>query len=166
MSAALDLLGGLVLEDGRRWGEVAVEWQWQDAEAILDLDAPTPFHYLLDADVPEPRILDGLVRASDGLSLGRRGAPESEGAEGDERDSDGISDVDAVTPREDEEYGIPSVRVEPDERGSERYRHDSQSSDHDAANLSDLAAGGGSKVAASNTDTGRYEDGLGEAAPA
>jgi hypothetical protein len=90
-------------------------------------------------------ILDGLVRTSGGLSLGRTGAPESEGAEGDERDSDGISDVDAVTPREDEEYGIPSVRVEPDEHGSERYRHDCQSSDHDAANLSDLAAGGGSR---------------------
>jgi phage terminase large subunit-like protein len=36
VSAAVDLLAGLVLEDGYRWGEVATEWQWADARAILD----------------------------------------------------------------------------------------------------------------------------------
>ena len=36
MTAALDLLASLVLEDGRRWGEVATPWQWADAQAVLD----------------------------------------------------------------------------------------------------------------------------------
>ena len=36
MSAALDLLAGLVLEDGRPWGDLATEWQWQDAVSILE----------------------------------------------------------------------------------------------------------------------------------
>ena len=36
MSAAVDLLAGLLLEDGRAWGEVAAPFQWQDATAILD----------------------------------------------------------------------------------------------------------------------------------
>lgn len=35
MSAALDLLAGLVLESGHRWGEAATPWQWDDARAIL-----------------------------------------------------------------------------------------------------------------------------------
>jgi hypothetical protein len=42
---ALDLLLGLVLEDGRRWGDAASEWQRSDAEAILDLSGPR-LHYL------------------------------------------------------------------------------------------------------------------------
>lgn len=33
--SALDLLHGLVLDDGRRWGEVAVDWQRADARAVL-----------------------------------------------------------------------------------------------------------------------------------
>jgi hypothetical protein len=36
MSRALDLLASLVLEDGRRWGEVATDWQWADATAVLE----------------------------------------------------------------------------------------------------------------------------------
>ncbi|MGD0747727.1 MAG: hypothetical protein ABSB68_07945, partial [Acidimicrobiales bacterium] len=44
MSTALDLLSGLVLEDGRRWGEAATAWQWADARAILD---PAPGDPLL-----------------------------------------------------------------------------------------------------------------------
>jgi hypothetical protein len=32
----LDLLSGLVLEDGRRWGSMAVDWQVADARAIFD----------------------------------------------------------------------------------------------------------------------------------
>src|SRR5919106_2751583 len=43
---ALDILAGLVLEDGRRWGEAAYPWQWEDARAILDPDSPTPYHFL------------------------------------------------------------------------------------------------------------------------
>lgn len=32
----LDLLGSLVLDDGRRWGELAMPWQVDDARAVLD----------------------------------------------------------------------------------------------------------------------------------
>lgn len=39
MTGPLDLVASLVLEGGRRWGEVASDWQWQDAAAIL-----TPSH--------------------------------------------------------------------------------------------------------------------------
>jgi hypothetical protein len=47
MDAALTLLSGLVLEDGRRWGAVATDWQWADARAVLDLDPATPdLHFL------------------------------------------------------------------------------------------------------------------------
>lgn len=34
------LLAGLVLDDGRRWGEVAAGWQRDDAVAVLDVDGP------------------------------------------------------------------------------------------------------------------------------
>ncbi len=46
MSAALDLLGGLILEDGRRWADAAEPWQWSDAEAVLDVDDGPPMHFL------------------------------------------------------------------------------------------------------------------------
>ena len=36
---SLDLMAGLVLEDGRRWGEAAERFQWEDAQAVLDADA-------------------------------------------------------------------------------------------------------------------------------
>jgi phage terminase large subunit-like protein len=42
---ALDLLASLVLEDGRRWGEAAVSWQWEDGRAVLDPEGP-PYHFL------------------------------------------------------------------------------------------------------------------------
>ena len=35
-----DLIAGLVLEDGSRWGEVAADWQWDDVQAILDRTGP------------------------------------------------------------------------------------------------------------------------------
>ena len=44
MSAALDLLHGLPLEDGRRFAEAAQPWQRADAEAFLDLSGPR-LHY-------------------------------------------------------------------------------------------------------------------------
>lgn len=44
--AALDLLYGLRLEDGRRWGEAATREQRADAEAILDPLSATPMHFL------------------------------------------------------------------------------------------------------------------------
>lgn len=43
---ALDLLGALVLEDGRTWGQAAHDWQKADARAVLDTEAPRR-HYLL-----------------------------------------------------------------------------------------------------------------------
>jgi len=44
--AALDLLNGLVLEDGRRWGEVAAPFQVDDATAVLDVAGSTRLHFL------------------------------------------------------------------------------------------------------------------------
>ncbi len=49
MTAALDILAGLVLEDGRRWGDVAHPVQWTDAEAVLNPASTTPYHYLTRA---------------------------------------------------------------------------------------------------------------------
>ncbi len=47
MSDALDVLGGLVLEDGRRWGEAAAPWQSDDARAILEPAPDDPhLHFL------------------------------------------------------------------------------------------------------------------------
>lgn len=43
---SLDLLHGLVLEDGRRWGAVAANFQREDAAAILDGDAVQRRHFL------------------------------------------------------------------------------------------------------------------------
>ncbi|WP_052668664.1 hypothetical protein [Nitriliruptor alkaliphilus] len=43
--ATLELLYGLVLEDGRRWGDAAERWQRDDARAVLDADGPR-LHYL------------------------------------------------------------------------------------------------------------------------
>jgi phage terminase large subunit-like protein len=45
VSAAFDLMGSLVLEDGRRWAEAAAPWQSADAGAILDTSGPR-LHYL------------------------------------------------------------------------------------------------------------------------
>jgi hypothetical protein len=42
VNAALDLLAGLVMEDGRRWGEVAYPWPWADAAAVLDPEPHAP----------------------------------------------------------------------------------------------------------------------------
>ena len=83
--AALDLMWGLVLEDGRRWGEVAVDHQKADAEAILtgdvrrhfatrprggskttDLAAVTLAHLAVDA----PLRSRGYVVASNGEQAG------------------------------------------------------------------------------------------------
>jgi hypothetical protein len=44
LSAALDLMYALVLEDGRRWGDAAVGWQRVDAEAVLE--GPVPYSFL------------------------------------------------------------------------------------------------------------------------
>ncbi len=45
-SAALELLAGLVSEDGRRWGEAAHGFQWEDAAAILQPHGQRRYHYL------------------------------------------------------------------------------------------------------------------------
>lgn len=45
MSTALDLLSGLILEDGRRWGAVATRVQREDAAAVLAERSSTPYHW-------------------------------------------------------------------------------------------------------------------------
>jgi hypothetical protein len=42
---ALHTVAAMVLEDGRRWGEVAAPWQWADARAVLDVSGPR-LHWL------------------------------------------------------------------------------------------------------------------------
>jgi len=42
---ALALVASFVLDTGRRWGQTARRWQWQDAAAILDEAGPR-YHYL------------------------------------------------------------------------------------------------------------------------
>jgi phage terminase large subunit-like protein len=42
---ALALLASFVLDDGRRWGEAAEPWQWDDVAAIL-AQAGCPYHYM------------------------------------------------------------------------------------------------------------------------
>lgn len=49
MTTARDLLYGLVLEDGRRWGEAAEPIQREDANAVLDEESETPYHWLARA---------------------------------------------------------------------------------------------------------------------
>jgi hypothetical protein len=44
----MDVMAGLVLEDGQRWGEAAYGFQWEDTNAILDASAP-PYHFLTRA---------------------------------------------------------------------------------------------------------------------
>ena len=45
---ALDVMAGLVLEDGRAWGDAAYGFQWEDTKAILD-DTSPPYHFLTRA---------------------------------------------------------------------------------------------------------------------
>lgn len=44
--SALDLLASLVLDDGRRWGDVAAPWQWDDAAAVLEPGDGPALHFL------------------------------------------------------------------------------------------------------------------------
>jgi hypothetical protein len=48
-ATSIDLLSRLVLEDGRRWGDVAEDVQWEDALAILKPNSATPYHFLTRA---------------------------------------------------------------------------------------------------------------------
>jgi phage terminase large subunit-like protein len=47
VSEALDVLAGLVLENGARWGETAQPWQWTDARAILEPGSDDPRSHFL-----------------------------------------------------------------------------------------------------------------------
>lgn len=50
LDEALAVLAGLVVnDDGHRWGEIAEPLQWEDARAVLDVDSPTPYHFLTRA---------------------------------------------------------------------------------------------------------------------
>jgi hypothetical protein len=44
MSNALDFLAALGLDDGRKWGEAAASFQWEDARAVLT--GSRPYHFL------------------------------------------------------------------------------------------------------------------------
>jgi phage terminase large subunit-like protein len=46
---ALDLLAGLILEDGSPWATRAEQIQWDDARAILDRTSQSRYHYLTRA---------------------------------------------------------------------------------------------------------------------
>ncbi|MFP5450377.1 MAG: terminase large subunit domain-containing protein [Thermoleophilia bacterium] len=74
--AALDLLAGLVLEDGRRWGEAADKRQWADARALLTPGSRTPYSFMTRArgwskttDVAGATIAAMLVQAPAGADL-------------------------------------------------------------------------------------------------
>lgn len=41
----LDAMGALVLEDGRKWGDVAAEFQWADVRAVFGPDGPLWFFF-------------------------------------------------------------------------------------------------------------------------
>lgn len=43
---ALDALSLMVLEDGRRWGETAADFQWANARAILDMGCEVRQHWI------------------------------------------------------------------------------------------------------------------------
>ena len=75
MTAPLDLLAGLILEDGRAWGEVAADFQVEDAEAIFEDDGPR-WHFLT-----RPR---GGSKTTDlaGVSLAWLAAEAAPGARG------------------------------------------------------------------------------------
>ncbi len=45
---SLDVVSALVIEDGRRWGDVATADQWADVRAVLDPAGP-PYHFLTRA---------------------------------------------------------------------------------------------------------------------
>lgn len=45
MRKGLELLAGLVLEDGRRWGDAVPDWQWADARAFLDPGGSEPYSF-------------------------------------------------------------------------------------------------------------------------
>jgi hypothetical protein len=47
VTGALDVLHALRLENGRAWGDVAVSWQREDAEAVLEPGGGPRMHYLL-----------------------------------------------------------------------------------------------------------------------
>jgi hypothetical protein len=46
---ALALMRSLVIEDGRRWGDAASDFQREDAEAVLDPESATPYSFLTRA---------------------------------------------------------------------------------------------------------------------
>jgi hypothetical protein len=43
---ALDVLSLMTLENGKRWGETAADFQWANARAILDVDADVRQHWI------------------------------------------------------------------------------------------------------------------------
>ena len=93
MPDAIDVLAALVLEDGRRWGEVAEPFQWQDARAILDPDTTTPYSFLTrsrgaskTADLAGVAVAAMLAAATSGIEAVRPGGRPGSGPSPDRVD--------------------------------------------------------------------------------
>lgn len=86
LNEALDLFHGLVLEDGRRLGEAAADFQLQDAEAVLDQASETPNHFLTrprgdskTSDLAGMNIAVGLAQAPHRSRMYALSADEKQG---------------------------------------------------------------------------------------
>ena len=86
MNEALDLMHALVLEDGRRWGEAACDFQRQDAEAVLDQASQVPNHYITrprgdskTSDLGGMNIAVGLAQAPHRARMYSLAADEKQG---------------------------------------------------------------------------------------
>lgn len=86
MSEALDLFLGLRLEDGRRVGEAAADFQLEDAKAVLDQDSETPNHFFTrprgdskTSDLAGMNISVGLVQAPPRARMYGLAADEKQG---------------------------------------------------------------------------------------
>lgn len=83
--AALALVSSLVLESGRRWGEAACSWQWEDVDAILD-ETGVQYHFLVRArgasktsDLAAILIAVMLIQTRDGARLYALAADRDQG---------------------------------------------------------------------------------------
>ena len=86
MSEALGLFYGLVLEDGRRIGEAATDFQREDAEAVLEQNSSTPNHFLTrprgdskTSDLAGHNIAVGLAQAPHRSRMYALAADEKQG---------------------------------------------------------------------------------------
>ncbi len=86
MNEALDLFYGLVLEDGRRIGEAAADFQREDAEAVLEQNSSAPNHFITrprgdskTSDLAGHNIAVGLAQAPQRARMYALAADEKQG---------------------------------------------------------------------------------------